>query len=191
MFATTTSRLDRFALRQLKGCAAEIIAATAAKNLPPTTGGTNEALRDRTRPEITHLMNRFLMHVRALNHTSQVDLEFERVKTCIARLPREEWVPCKGGKRHDELAKFEETYSMITREARWRGVMAAFEVALATYKCGQDDVEAFMMEARDDPTEETRERVEKGKRALAVVRAEVEKYTMEMIAMLQDCKCFC
>ena len=49
MFATTTSRLDRFALRQLKGCAAEIIAATAAKNLLPTTGETNEALHDRTR----------------------------------------------------------------------------------------------------------------------------------------------
>ena len=188
MIGMTASHLDRFAVDQLKSCASDIVVATSGENTGPTTGGADEGSHDATWPEITMLVNQFLTHVRSLDHAAKVDEEFERVKTCLAGLPREEWVPCENSARHNELGRFEETYSMVTRERRWRGAMAAFEVALATYKCGRDEVEGFMDRAQAEGTEEAKERVEKGKDALAVVRGEVEKYTKEMIVALNDCE---
>ena len=153
------------------------------------TGGVCDKTRNRGRPEIAEEMKCFLVYTRALNRTGPVDEDFEVMLKCLASLPQDEWVPCKGGERHLVLGRFEEVYSMITRERQMRGSWAAFEAAVARYKGEWDEVEEYGHEVGTAPTVEGVEMLKKKKEGLEAEWERVLRCAIESIETIQDCGC--
>ena len=109
MLTTTYANLDKLAVEHFTTCAAGIMLGNEG-DAGTVTVALDDEPRDRSRPDITARVQDLLVYARALSPTAQVDKEFEEVRKFLAKLPRDEWVPCSDGDRHDELGRVEDAY---------------------------------------------------------------------------------
>ena len=188
MLNTTSSHLDELAVEQLTRCASGMVSADIT-NRAAWTPGVDDDRPGNPRPDITDRLEQFLVYSRALGPTANVDKQYEEMRVHVARLPRPDWVPCKGGARHDELARVTEAYSLITRETRLRASLVEFEVALARFKRERDEAERCARLVQRGEVEDAGEILRRAIATLAEARRDAVQCSMECTSMMQECEC--